>query len=322
MEVVKWLLCPWTRVHSFKIRMKVQTWLITGATGLVGTALVRHLLFKGHQVRTLGRSAQGTPGVAHFAWSPSQGNLPPESLQGVDVVVHLAGASVGRRWTASHRRAILESRVQGTSLLRKALAEVGFEGVWIQASAVGFYGSAPNPVDENAPRGAGFLSDVVEAWEDSACSDPEPQCRRVVMRLGLILAPTGGTLAQLLPIYKWGLGAPLGSGRQRMSWIHLQDVIRFVAWAASTPDAHGTFNVVAPFAPTNGEFSRTLARVLRRPHWAPRVPGWALHLAMGEMASLLLEGQNTLPNRLLDAGFTWLHPDLESALQDCVQSST
>ncbi|MGB1577468.1 MAG: NAD-dependent epimerase/dehydratase family protein, partial [Flavobacteriales bacterium] len=201
--------------------MKDQTWLITGATGLVGTALVRQLLSEGHRVKTLGRSSHPHPKVESHLWHPAQGLLPQDCVRDVDVVVHLAGASVGQRWTHSHRRAILESRVQGTSLLREALVEVGFNGVWIQASAVGFYGNAAEPVNESSPRGSGFLADVVEAWEGAAGTGLDLPCRSVVMRLGLVLAPEGGTLAKLLPIYRWGLGAPLGSGRQYMSWIHL-----------------------------------------------------------------------------------------------------
>ena len=320
MEEVEWLLCPWTRVYLHKIRMKAQTWLITGATGLVGTALVDQLLSEGHRVKTLGRSSHPHPKVESHLWHPAQGLLPQDCVRDVDVVVHLAGASVGQRWTHAHRRAILESRVQGTSLLREALNEVGFNGVWIQASAVGVYGNAAEPVNESSPRGPGFLADVVEAWENAAGPHLDLPCRQVVMRLGLVLAPQGGTLAKLLPIYRWGLGAPLGSGRQHMSWIHLQDVVGFVIWAARTSESRGTYNVVAPSAPTNLEFSKTLARIMRRPHWAPSVPGWALRLAMGEMASLLLEGQNTRPDRLLTSGFSWEHPDLDAALQDCVSS--
>ena len=137
------------------------------------------------------------------------------------------------------------------------------------------------------------------------------------MRLGLVLSPDGGTLAKLLPIYKFGLGAPLGSGQQHMGWIHLEDVIQFITWAAATPEASDAYNVVAPRANTNEEFSQSLAKALNRPHWAPKVPGFALSLAMGEMSSLLLEGQNVRPSRLLDAGFQWTHPDLLGALQHC-----
>ena len=248
---------------------------------------------------------------------PREVNSPLEALEGVDVVVHLAAASVGQRWTGSHRRAILESRTLGTHLLREALVQTGFSGTWIQASAIGIYGHAPELCDEQSTKGQGFLADVAEAWERASQPEVTAPFRLVRMRLGLVLSPDGGTLAKLLPIYKFGLGAPLGSGQQHMGWIHLEDVIQFITWAAATPEASDAYNVVAPRANTNEEFSQSLAKALNRPHWAPKVPGFALAMAMGEMSSLLLEGQNVRPSRLLDAGFQWKHSDLLDALKHC-----
>jgi uncharacterized protein (TIGR01777 family) len=300
--------------------MKVQTWLITGATGLVGTALQKALLLAGHRVRMLGRSPKRTSSGEAFAWDPTSGTLDPRAFDNVDVVVHLAGASVGHRWTTSHRRAILESRVKGTTLLRDELQQCGFAGTWIQASAVGFYGNTSLPCDEQCPKGAGFLADVVEAWEQSSMPSDSQSWRMVHLRLGLVLSGQGGTLDRLWPIYRLGLGAPLGSGKQAMSWIHLEDVVHLMLWLAQKPEAEGCFNATAPAAASNREFSQTLAQALRRPHWAPAVPAWALRAAMGDMASLLLEGQNTVPQRLLDLGFTWRYPDLLGALQSCAAS--
>ena len=284
---------------------------------MIGQALVKALVDKGHDVRTLGRSARQVHGSTPFVWSPSQGQFPLDALEGVDVVVHLAAASVGQRWTGAHRRAILESRTLGTHLLREALIQTGFAGTWIQASAIGIYGNAPELCDEQSTTGQGFLADVADAWERASKPEETAAFRQVRMRLGLVLSPEGGTLAKLLPIYKLGLGAPLGSGQQHMGWIHLEDVIQFVSWAAQTPEAQGAYNVVAPQANTNKEFSQALAKALRRPHWAPNVPAFALSLAMGEMSSLLLEGQNVRPSRLLDAEFKWKHPQLLGALQHC-----
>jgi uncharacterized protein (TIGR01777 family) len=300
--------------------MKVQTWLITGATGLVGTALQKALQQAGHRVRTLGRSPQDTSNREVYQWDPNAGTLDRRALDNVDVVVHLAGASVGQRWTQAHKRAILESRVQGTTLLRDELAQCGFAGTWIQASAVGFYGNTSTPIDEESPKGEGFLADVVEAWERAAVSSTPQAWRLLHLRLGLVLSGQGGTLDRLWPIYRLGLGAPLGSGEQAMSWIHLDDVVSMILWLAQSSEAVGCFNATAPKAVSNREFSQTLAQALERPHWAPAVPAWALRAAMGEMASLLLEGQNTVPQRLLDLGFTWRHPDLLEALQSCASS--
>ena len=169
---------------------------------------------------------------------------------------------------------------------------------------------------QERPQGE-LLAEVAEAWERASLPEDSVPFRLVRMRLGLVLSPDGGTLAKLLPIYKFGLGAPLGSGQQHMGWVHLDDVIQFIRWAAATPEVSGVYNVVAPRANTNVEFSQSLAKALNRPHWAPKVPGFALSLAMGEMSALLLEGQNVRPSRLLEARFQWRHPDLLGALKHC-----
>lgn len=301
--------------------MKRQIWLVTGATGLVGRALSSALLAQGHEVRALGRSSAHPEGTQSFTWDPDAGRFPEEVLDGVDVVVHLAAASVGRRWTEKHKEAILSSRVQSTSLLRAHLNQAHFAGTWIQASAIGIYGHHPAPCDETTAPGAGFLAEVAQAWEQASMSesDANPLYRVVRMRLGLVLSPEGGTLEKLLPIYKVGLGAPLGSGQQPMGWIHLDDVVQFILWAASNEDALGAFNVVAPEAVSNDSFSKCLASALKRPHWAPAVPAFALKLAMGSMSSLLLEGQNATPSKLQQGGFAWQHPTLSEALMNCAR---
>ena len=299
--------------------MKRQIWLVTGATGLVGKALCKALLAHGHEVRALGRGSAHPRGTHPFTWDLTSGKFPDEALKGVDVVVHLAAASVGQRWTEKHKEAILNSRIQSTSLLKTHLLEAGFAGTWIQASAIGIYGNHPAPCDENTPKGTGFLAEVAQAWEQASLAvDVTPSYRLVRMRLGLVLSPNGGTLDKLLPIYKLGLGAPLGSGTQPMGWIHIDDVVQFILWAASNDKAHGAFNVVAPEAASNKQFSKCLATSMNRPHWAPAVPAIALKLAMGSMSSLLLEGQNATPSKLQRGGFAWQHPTLSEALTNCV----
>jgi uncharacterized protein (TIGR01777 family) len=299
--------------------MKGQIWLVTGATGLVGTALCEALLAEGHEVRALGRGSAHPRGTHPFTWNLQSGKFPEEALEGVDVVVHLAAASVGQRWTEKHKAAILNSRVQSTSLLKAHLLKAGFAGTWIQASAIGIYGNHSAPCDENTSAGTGFLAEVAQAWEQASLAEHvTPSYRLVHMRLGLVLSPNGGTLDKLLPIYRMGLGAPLGSGSQPMGWIHIDDVVQFILWAASNEKAHGAFNVVAPEAASNKRFSSCLAMSLNRPHWAPAVPAFALKLAMGSMSSLLLEGQNATPSKLQQGGFAWQHPTLSEALTDCV----
>lgn len=259
-------------------------------------------------------------GTQAFQWNPQTGTFPAEALHGVDVVVHLAAASVGQRWTTKHKQAILNSRVESTSLLRENLVQSGFQGTWIQASAIGIYGNHPTPCKETDPAGTGFLAEVAQAWEHASmpASDSTPGHRLVHMRLGLVLSPDGGTLDKLLPIYKLGLGAPLGSGKQPMGWIHIDDVVKFILWSAENPEATGPFNVVTPEVTSNAAFSTQLAQALNRPHWAPAVPAFALSLAMGQMSSLLLEGQNAVPSKLQEAGFEWQHPTLSEALASCV----
>ena len=232
-------------------------------------------------------------------------------------VVHLAGANVGQRWTASHKANILKSRTEGTALLANALAQAGFSGTFIQASAIGLYGECEH-AGESSLKGEGFLSDVTAAWESAAKGLLPEGARHVTMRIGLVLSDRGGTLDKLLPIYRLGLGAPLGSGQQWMSWIHLDDVVRFVVHAASDPHVVGPHNLVAPEPVTNRTFSQTLAHTLSRPHVAPAVPAFALKLAMGEMASLLLTSQHVVPENLNRMGFTWTAGRLDEALERCV----
>jgi uncharacterized protein (TIGR01777 family) len=296
-----------------------QTWLVTGASGLVGTALCDHLLAQGHEVRVLSRSrAFQLAGATSFVWDVAGKVFPKAVLNNVDHVVHLAGANVGQRWTAAHKANILTSRTEGTALLANALAQAGFSGTFMQASAIGLYGECHH-AGESTLKGDGFLSDVTAAWE-SAAKDLLPEgVRHVTMRIGLVLSDQGGTLDKLLPIYRLGLGAPLGSGQQWMSWIHLDDVVRFVVHAASDPHVVGPHNLVAPEPVTNQAFSEALARTLSRPHFAPAVPAFALKLALGEMASLLLTSQHVVPENLNRLGFTWTAGHLDDALERCVK---
>lgn len=320
---------------------------ITGATGLVGRALIRELsggrtdggsesagsAAAEWRVTALTRSdarPAGLPAEVETArWNPLGG--PDASLDRtlgeLDAVVHLAGEPVGQRWTADRKRRIRESRLRGTATLVSALgrARAGSEGGapsgpsrLLAASAVGYYGArGDEELDEDAAPGEGFLTEVCLAWEAETNAAREHGVEAAALRLGLVLAPDGGALARMLPPFRFGLGGRLGDGRQWMPWIHLEDVARAFRSLLEAPAGSlaPAYNLTAPAPATNAEFTRALGRALRRPTPFP-APGFALRLALGEMAeALLLSGQRAVPKRLLDSGFDFRHPALEAALE-------
>jgi uncharacterized protein (TIGR01777 family) len=292
--------------------------LIAGASGLLGGALAAALDAQGIEVRRLVRRAAAGP--REIPWDPARGALDPGALDGVDAVVNLSGRRIAPgRWTAAARREILESRTRATRLLVETMAKASRRpSVFISASAIGFYGDRGDQVlTEEAEPGRGFMADVAVAWEREAQRAPDG-VRVVCTRFGLVLA-RGGFLAPLLLAFRFGLGGPLGSGRQWWSWVHVEDLVGAVLFALRAPSLSGPVNVVAPHPVTNREFARTLARVVRRPALLP-APAWALRLALGrQMADeLLLSSQRVLPTRLQAHGFSFRWTDLEPALRDLV----
>jgi uncharacterized protein len=290
--------------------------LVSGASGLIGSALVPFLTTGGHTVTRLVRTGPAADGV--ISWDPSAGQLDPNALKGIDTVVHLAGESIAaRRWTAEQKRRILDSRVQGTRLLCERLA--GLERpprVLVSASAIGFYGDRGEEslTEESAP-GSGFLTDVCRAWEEATKAARDRGIRVVHPRFGIVLSPKGGALAKMLTPFRLGAGGVIGGGRQYMSWIALDDAVGAVHHALITDALAGPVNVVAPQPITNQEFTKTLGRVLGRPTIFP-MPAFAARLAFGEMAdALLLASTRVQPNRLLGTGYRFRFRDLESALR-------
>lgn len=282
---------------------------ITGASGLIGTALGTSLRADGHDVLALVRRPAAGP--AEINWHPATGLLDARALHGVDAVVHLAGVGVGdRRWNPAHKRDVLESRVSGTATIARAVVEAGVP-VLISGSAIGFYGDTGDAaVDESAGRGAGFLADVVCAWEQAAQPAVDGGVRVAFIRTGLVAAREGGAFAKMLPLFRLGLGGPLGSGRQYWSAISMHDEVRAIRHLIENP-LHGAFNLTAPTPVTNREFTRSLARALHRPAILP-VPSVALRLVVGEFAGEILGSQRVLPKRLLEAGFTFDHPTADA----------
>lgn len=302
--------------HFSRTGDKTMRILITGASGLVGTELKNFLSAGGHEVKTLGRGAS-----ADIQWNVERGRLDQDSLEGFDAVVHLAGANVGERWTKQHREDILESRVKGTTLLCRALSRLKKKPqVLVCASAVGIYGDrGDEELDEHSSHGQGFLAAVCRSWEASCQSAIESGIRVVNARLGVVLSPRGGALKRMLLPFKLGLGTNLGSGRQYLSWVSIDDAVGAIHHALVTPALSGPVNVTAPAPVTNREFTLTLGRVLFRPvlwflPWA--VTALPLMLVLGEMArEMLLGGAKVLPHKLEASGYRFRHPTLESALR-------
>ena len=296
--------------------------VVTGATGFVGRPLVRAFLARKDSVTVLTRdpeqAAEHLPaGCTVAAWREGAA-VEPAVLRGADAVVHLAGAGIAdRRWTASYKRAILESRVattQGLVAAIGALPSAARPRALVAASGVGFYGNrGDETLDEASAPGTGFLPEVCIAWERETFAARELGVRAVALRTGIVLDPHGGALAKMLTPFRLGVGGRVGSGRQWMSWITLDDLVALYLFALDRSELDGPVNAVAPTPVTNADFTRALGRALGRPTLLP-VPAVALRVALGEMAGLLLEGQRVLPTRARAAGFGFRHPELPAAL--------
>lgn len=287
---------------------------ITGATGLIGSALVPALAARGHSVLRLVRSAPRGAGEAR--WDPARGEVDTRALATCDGVIHLAGESLDQRWTPAARRRIVQSRAGGTQTIARALAALP-DGprVLVSASAMGYYGDRGEALlDEASPPGSGFLAEVVRQWEDATAPAASAGVRVVCTRFGLVLSAGGGALARMLPPFRLGLGGPFGDGRAWWSWIGIHDLVAIVIRALEDPALAGPINVVAPEPVRNATFVRTLGHVLHRPAWLP-VPRAALVLALGDLArEAVLASIRVQPARLVAAGHAWQTPALDDTL--------
>jgi uncharacterized protein (TIGR01777 family) len=287
---------------------------VSGSTGLIGSALVERLRARGLRVRRLVREARGDA-RDDIVWDPMRDLLSADDLEGVDAVVHLAGEPLAQRWTSARKQAIRESRVRGTGLLARTIAAMRRKpAVMLSGSAIGFYGDRGDEMlDEESAPGTDFLAGVVREWEAATRAAEEAGVRVVHLRSGLVLSAKGGALAKLLLPFRMGVGGPIGSGRQWMSWISLHDHLRAVEHVMDDTALSGPVNLVAPNPVTNAEFAHTLGRVLTRPALVP-VPAMALELVYGEMArATILTGQRVVPRALMRTGFAHAHPTLEQA---------
>lgn len=287
---------------------------VTGTHGLIAHHLIPRLQAAGHEVVAIVRG-HARPG--EVSWDPAAGRLDPADLEGVEGVVHLAGAGIFSRWTDAHKRAVLDSRVQGTSLLARRLAELDrLPAVLCSGSAVGFYGNRGAEVlDETSASGSGFLAEVCREWEAAAEPATEAGIRTVLLRTGIVLAADGGALKAQLPLFKLGLGARLGHGTQWTSWISVEDEVGGILHALEHDTVSGPLNLTAPAPVTNRDFTRALGVAVHRPA-ALAVPGFAIRAVLGpDMADeMLLGGQRVLPRALEASGYTFAHPVIDDGI--------
>lgn len=290
--------------------------VVAGGSGFLGEALVARLKERGDDVAVLTRSAPRVQNARALIWDGKSQGPWSDDVASADAVVNLAGENIGKgRWTAKRKEQLVSSRLDATHALVDALRRnAAHRRVLVNASAVGIYGDrGDEALDESSQRGAGFLADLVDRWE-TAARDAEPLARLVILRFGVILDREGGALARMLPPFRLGLGGPIGSGRQWMSWITRDDVVRMILWAIDNEQVAGVYNATAPQPVTSREFARELGRALRRPAFMP-LPGVALRIAFGEMArETLLSGQRVLPRRAEADRFSWESPDLRTGL--------
>ncbi len=287
---------------------------ITGASGLIGSALVPHLRSHGHEVLRLVRRLAAAPD--EISWDPTAGTVDLDALAGVDGVVHLAGAGVGdHRWTESYKREILQSRVQGTSTIARAMAALDPKPrALVCGSAIGYYGNrGDTPLDETSAPGTGFLADVVVAWEAAAAPAQEAGIRTTFARTGLVVAKGGGAFAKLMPIFRLGAGGKVGSGSQYWSFISLSDEIDALTHLLES-DLSGPVNLTAPTPVTNADATTALGKLLHRPALLP-VPAFALKAVLGEFADDVLSSARVLPRVLEASGFTFSQPTISKALR-------
>jgi uncharacterized protein len=290
---------------------------VTGSSGFVGRSLTRALEQRGDEVLAVRRGGGG------LSWDPMRGFDPPDGLSGVDALVHLAGENIGQRWTPARKRAIRDSRITGTRTVVEALRAANPRpAVFVSASGVGIYGARGDErVDEEAAPGDDFVAHVCRDWESEALRAAQIDIRTVVLRFGPVLGHGGGPLARMLPVFRMGLGGRLGNGRQWMSWIHIDDLVRAIAFCLDERTVSGIYNATAPEPVTNRDFARALSQTLGRPAALP-APAFAVRAAFGEMAEIVLTGQRAVPDKLEAAGFRFRHRAITEALEDLLGPAT
>jgi uncharacterized protein (TIGR01777 family) len=289
---------------------------VSGITGLIGSALRDSLAADGASVLAITRQPT-LPPLESISWDVENGRFDATALEGVDAVVHLAGEPIAQRWNGRRKQAIRESRVKSTRLLVEGLKSLARKPkVLVSGSAIGFYGDRGDEIlDERAPAGTGFLAETCQEWERVAMEAMGLGIRTAVLRTGIVLSTRGGALKTMLTPFRLGAGGPVGSGKQWMSWIHIDDIVGAIRFLLENDELMGAVNGTSPEPATNADFTRALGKALSRPAFLP-APTFGLKIAFGEMASVLLEGQRVLPKKLQEAGYRFRHPKLDAALSD------
>jgi uncharacterized protein (TIGR01777 family) len=298
-----------------------KTVCITGGSGMIGTALGRYLHDEGYRVLILSRSQKEIEHAEVFSWDISRKEIDRKALETADIIVHLAGASIaGKRWTEEQKKKIRNSRIESTRLLYNTLKELDKKpSAFISMSAIGVYGHNTGGIlidEDRVKPGDDFLATVTREWEEEAGKISSLGMRLVILRTGIVLSMKGGALPRLVTPAKFGLGAPLASGEQYLSWIHIDDLTGIIRFIIENEKVQGIYNAVAPEPETNREFSKKVSKTLNKPFFLPNVPAFSLKLVFGEMASTIIGGNRVSSEKIQKEGFEFRYPTLESALQD------
>lgn len=296
---------------------------MTGGTGFVGTYLTKKFINQGNAVTILTQAPTGRelkiPGLSYLTGDPNVRGKWQDAVKDHEIIVNLAGASIFSRWTDEQKKILRESRIHTTRHLVEALPADASRVLFFSTSAVGYYGfHEDEELTESSPAGGDFLAGLAADWEAEALRAKEKDARVVITRFGIVLGQNGGALGQMIPLFKFFLGGPLGSGRQWFSWIHMQDLADAFLFLVQHPEISGAVNVCSPQPVRNKELGSAIGRVLRRPSFLP-APGFMIELLLGEFGSVLLKGQRVIPRRLLDAGFRFSYPDIDGALRSIIQ---
>jgi uncharacterized protein (TIGR01777 family) len=295
--------------------------LITGASGLIGKRLTDLLLKRGYEVSHLSRSSKSGL-VPSFVWDVDKGEMDSQALEGVDAIIHLAGAGVAdKRWSKSRKEEILISRVKSSQLLYKKLATINHSvKTVVSASAIGYYGFESEEVfTEESSSGTDFLAQVTKQWEAEVDKLTALNLRIVKLRIGIVLSEKGGALPEMAKPIRLGVGSPLGSGKQQLSWIHLDDLCEMFIHAVRTDQMQGAYNAVSGNWVTNAELTKTIAQVLKKPLWLPNAPAFVLKIIVGEMADIVLGGSKVSADKIKKTGFNFRYSNLEEALNNCLK---